>query len=75
MKKDGTRWKTYDRHIYAAYRGDEWLMDGTLDEIAARTGRKRKSLQLLLTPSFRRREAEIAKRGTMRNRLSLVRVE
>ena len=25
-------------HIYALYRGDEYLMDGTLDEIAAARG-------------------------------------
>lgn len=70
--KDGARWKTYDRHIYAAYRGDEWLMDGTLDEIAVRTGRKRKSLKWLLTPSAQRRRVQA--KETPR-RLTLVRVE
>ena len=34
-----------DNHIYALYRGDTYLMDGTLEEIAEKRGVKRVTLQ------------------------------
>lgn len=45
-------------HIYALYRGDEYLMDGTLDEIAAKRGCKRSTLQWMLYPTYRKRYLE-----------------
>ena len=40
-----------DHHIYALYRGDTYLMDGTLEEIAEKRGVKRVTLQWMLRPS------------------------
>lgn len=42
-------------HIYALYKGDEYITDGTLEEIAEKTGRKLASLEWMLTPTAKKR--------------------
>lgn len=37
--------------IYALYKGDEYVTDGTLDEIAEKTGLKKSSLKWMKAPS------------------------
>lgn len=71
----GAKRTNYNSHIYAAYRGDAYLMDGTLDEIAAALHRKRRNLQWYTSKTAKRREEEVARRGGIRCRLSLVLVE
>lgn len=41
--------------IYALYKGDEYIADGTLEEIAEKTGRKLASLKWMLTPTAKKR--------------------
>lgn len=41
--------------IYALYKGDEYVTDGTLEEIADKTGRKLASLEWMLTPTAKKR--------------------
>lgn len=71
-RKQGKERSNYDRRIYAVYRGDEYVMDGTLDEIAAALHRTRKHLQWFLTPACRRRQAQQKDEG---HRLVLVRLD
>ena len=52
MKKRG---HPRDMGIYSVYKGEEYIMDGTLDEIAERRNVKRKTLQFMMTPAYRRR--------------------
>ena len=42
-----------NHHVYAVYRGDEYVTDGTLKEIGKTLGMTRKSLFWYLTPSAR----------------------
>ena len=41
--------------IYALYKGDEYIADGTLEELAEKTGKKLASLEWMLTPSAKKR--------------------
>lgn len=41
--------------IYALYKGDEYIADGTLEEIAEKTGKKPASLKWMLTPAAKKR--------------------
>lgn len=41
--------------IYALYKGDEYITDGTLEEIADKTGKKLASLEWMLTPTAKKR--------------------
>lgn len=41
--------------IYAAYRGDEYLTDGTVGEIAKTLHMKKRNVQWLLSPSAKAR--------------------
>ena len=41
--------------IYALYKGDEYIADGTLEEIAEKTGKKLASLKWMLTPAANKR--------------------
>lgn len=41
--------------IYALYRGEEYVTDGTLEEIAEKTGKKLASLKWMLTPAANKR--------------------
>lgn len=43
------------RHIYALYKGEQNLMDGTLAEIAQRTGKTYNMLKWMTYPSYRKR--------------------
>ena len=48
--------KNENRNIYAVYKGDEYLMDGTIREIAISRGIKEKSVKFFLTPAYKRRK-------------------
>ena len=41
--------------IYALYRADEYIADGTLEELAEKTGLKKSSLKLMKTPNGKRK--------------------
>lgn len=41
--------------IYALYKGDEYIADGTLEELAGKTGKKLASLEWMLTPAAKKR--------------------
>ena len=45
--------------IYALYKGDEYVTDGTLDEIAEKTGLKKSSLRWMKTPSGKRKRSSL----------------
>ena len=71
-----------DRNIYAAYRGDEYIGEGTLDEVAALAGVSRRTVMWCKCPvAVRRMEArekkwrEGGRRMTSRGPLLLVMVE
>ena len=44
-----------NNNIYALYRGDEYIMDGTLQEIADARGIKRYSLNRMQSPAYHKR--------------------
>lgn len=52
MKK---RRRPRNMNIYTVYKGEEYIMDGTLDEIAERRKVKRKTLQFMLSAAYRKR--------------------
>lgn len=56
------------KKIYALYKGEEILADGTIKEIAEKMGIKEKSLRFYRTPTYQHR----AKNG--KNRRALVRL-
>jgi hypothetical protein len=62
-------------HIYALYRGDTYLMDGTLEEIAEKRGVKRVTLQWMLRPSYAKRYLSPPKRVPKRQCLTLTRLD
>ena len=64
-----------NENIYARYKGEENIMDGTLDEIARARHIKRATLQYMLTAVYRRRVNEPSKNGKRRCRLELVLIE
>lgn len=64
-----------NENIYALYRGDEYIMDGTLDEIAHARHVKRNSVQWMLHPSYLRRCALKRKNGKERVCLTLTLIE
>ena len=64
-----------NENIYALYKGEENIMDGTLDEIARARHIKRDTVQYMLTAAYRRRVNEPSKDGKRRCRLELVLVE
>lgn len=43
------------RQIYAAYRGDENVADGTAEELASKLGVKPKTIRKWATPSYQKR--------------------
>lgn len=53
--------------VYALYKGDKYLMDGTIYPIAKAQGCKESSVRFLGTPAYRRRTNE--------NSLRLVKME
>lgn len=59
----GKRTNRIDRNIYAAYRGDRYIGEGTLDEIASLAGVSRNTAQWGKRPAaFRRIEEREKKR-------------
>lgn len=65
-----------NNHIYAAYRGEDNLADGTLDELAEKLHITRKTLSWYTMPSAKRKERESIKKGwNINRRLSLVLIE
>lgn len=45
--------------IYALYKGDEYVTDGTLDEIAEKTGLKKSSLKWMKAPSGKKKRSSL----------------
>lgn len=64
-----------NENIYALYKGEKNIMDGTLDEIARARHIKRGTLQYMLTAVYRHRVNEPSKNGKRRCRLELVLIE
>lgn len=56
--------------LYALYKGDKYLMDGTLRQIADRRGVKIETLWWMLSPAYRKRCAQYRNE----NRLVLVKL-
>ncbi|WP_404427283.1 hypothetical protein LG296_01565 [Ureibacillus chungkukjangi] len=52
----------FNNRIYALYRGEEYLTDGTQKELAQYLGVKRKTIQFYMTPSWLKRTSENALR-------------
>lgn len=67
--------KGYGKHVYAMYRGDEYLMDGTIDEIARKRGCKRSTLLFMLSPTYHKRCLQKRKDGETRIMLNLVMID
>lgn len=44
--------------IYALYKGDEYVTDGTLEELVEKTGKKLASLKWMLTPAAKKRRKD-----------------
>lgn len=44
--------------VYALYKGDNWICDGTLEEIAEYTEKELKRLKYLSCPSVRQRNSK-----------------
>lgn len=44
--------------IYALYKGDEYIADGTLEELAEKTGKKLASLEWMMTPAAKKRRKD-----------------
>ena len=66
--------KPIRKRIYVAYRGDEYIGEGTLKELVKITGLKYATLYWCTTPTARKRQAEHAiKPG--RPRVELMEVE
>ena len=49
------RQKSKSAGIFALYAGEKNIADGTLEEIAAKTGKKVNTLKWYLSPSYKRR--------------------
>lgn len=47
--------RTKNNKVYAIYNGDKFLALGTLDEIAAQLGVKRKTIQFYMQPAYKKR--------------------
>lgn len=47
-----------DNEVYALYKGDNWICDGTLEEIAEYTEKELKRLKYLSCPSVRQRNSK-----------------
>lgn len=64
-ERDGVEKGNYrpkrNRNIYAAYRGDDYIGEGTLDEIATLAGVSRKTAQWCARPAALRRIEERSK--------------
>ena len=49
--------------IYALYKGDEYITDGTLEEIARKTGKTYNTLKWMTYPSYKKRLQERSHRS------------
>ena len=58
--------KNVNCNIYAAYRGDDYIGEGTLDEIAVLAGVQRRTVQWCLNPAHIRRVEEMERRREQR---------
>lgn len=61
-----------DTRIYAAYQGDDYVMVGTLDEIAARLHRKKSYPQWTKAPAGRKQAEKSLKMKKPSKRIVLV---
>lgn len=59
-------------HIYALYKGEQNLADGTLAEIAMKTGKTYNTLKWMTYPSYKKRLQERSHRGHRSGVLELV---
>lgn len=63
------------KKIYALYKGDELIADGTMHEIADKTGKTFNSIYFMSSPGYQQRvEKRRAKRG-ITNSLELIEIE
>jgi len=69
--------KTNDKSIYALYKGNNYIMDGTLDEIAKQTGKSKRNLKRLTWKSYNEwvEEQEVVFDKNFENRLVLILLE
>lgn len=63
--------KPWYRRIYALYKGENFICDGTIKEIAEQTGKSEDFLRYMTFPAYERR---CAKRGGP-NQLAMVLIE
>lgn len=56
-------------NIYALYKGDEFIVDGTIKEIAKELNVKPSTIEFYKTPTYKKRGAKDLKK---RNRLELI---
>lgn len=63
-----------DKRVFALYKGDTWLMDGTIEEIAAARGCKPWSIYFLTTPVYKKRvrKREAARKKQSKGSLKMV---
>lgn len=69
--------KERNSNIYAAYKGDEYIMEGTLGELCKALGKNRRTLLLYTYPSYQARMEALRSQGKRksRGRFSLVLVD
>ena len=65
-KKTDIRWY---RHIYALYKGEKFIADGTIHEIHRETGKSINQLKYMTYPSYEKRSVN------SKNRLCMVRLD
>ena len=68
----GKYWK---EKVYALYKGENNVCDGTLPEIARQTGRSLESLRFCTRPAYRRRREEYKRKGKGEACMELVEIE
>ena len=57
-----------DNRIFAPYKGDEYLMDGTIREIAKARGVKEDSIRFLTRPAYTQRVEKLMAEATRPSR-------
>lgn len=61
-----------NQNIYAMYKGDTYICEGTLDELAAQRGISYRSMQWYLSPSSQKRIEQQSRPNSKRTTLVLV---
>lgn len=61
--------------IYALYRGENNICDGTIEEISRKSGKSVKMLRWMLNPAYARRIRRPKKNGKRRNCVQLIRLD